>query len=58
MNERALNINEVLYVLKKRFKLIIMCVLTCTLFAGVYATFKNSIVACPSWLIPSLLKTL
>ena len=40
MNERALNINELLYSLKKRFKLIIMCVLICTLFAGVYATFK------------------
>ena len=40
MDEKTLNINEVLYVLKKRFKLIIMCVLTCTLFAGVYATFK------------------
>lgn len=40
MNERALNINELLYILKKRFKLIIMCVIICTLFAGVYATFK------------------
>ena len=40
MSERTLNINEGLYVLKKRFKLIIMCVLICTLFAGVYATFK------------------
>ena len=40
MNEKTLNINEGLYVLKKRFKLIIMCVLICTLFAGLYATFK------------------
>ena len=40
MDEKTLNINELLYVLKKRFKLIIMCVLTFTLFAGLYATFK------------------
>ena len=40
MDEKTLNINEWLYVLKKRFKLIIMCVLTFTLFAGLYATFK------------------
>lgn len=40
MDEKTLNINELLYVLKKRYKLIIMCVLTFTLFAGIYATFK------------------
>lgn len=40
MDEKTLNINECLDVLKKRFKLIVMCVLTFTLFAGIYATFK------------------
>ena len=40
MDEKTLNINECLEVLKKRFKLIVMCVLTFTLFAGIYATFK------------------
>lgn len=40
MDEKILNIDELLYVLKKRFKLIVICALAFTLLAGIFATFK------------------
>lgn len=40
MDENTLNIEELLHVLKKRFRLIIISTLAFTLLAGIYATFK------------------
>lgn len=40
MQEKSLNIEDLLYLLKKRYKLVVICTLSFVLLAGIFATLK------------------